>query len=99
MIAEILRSKTYTVKEVSQILQVSEQLAEKLIREQTIRSLRVGREWRVTGAALLDYLGLANAPTPQRLQLVHELNTLIEELGKEQKHHQGAYKETSRDVS
>lgn len=83
----IYAQKTYTVKEVSEILRVSENLAERLIRENTIRSIKVGREYRVTGKALLEYLELDPVQSPRRSLLLKQLNIAIEGLMHEMKLH------------
>ena len=57
--------KVYTPAEVAEILKIPEQYVIRLIRSGQLRAFRVGSEWRVTEAALLDlmevpYTGASN---------------------------------------
>ena len=57
--------KVYTPAEVAEILKIPEQSCIRLIRSGQLRAFRVGGEWRVTEAALLDlmqapYMGASN---------------------------------------
>lgn len=44
----------YTVEETAQLLRVSPQTVLRLLRSRRARGVKIGREWRVLGEALLD---------------------------------------------
>ena len=48
--------KIYTLKEVQGILKVSRRQALALMNDEKIRSFKVGREWRVTESALMEWI-------------------------------------------
>lgn len=48
----------YTQPEVCRLLKINHQTFYKLVREKTLASFRVGRDYRVTDVALRAYMGL-----------------------------------------
>lgn len=44
----------YTVEEAAQLLRVSQQTVLKLLRSGKARGVKIGRQWRILGKALLD---------------------------------------------
>ena len=48
--------KVYTVKEIAKILQTSRQQVRRMIQEEELEAVRVGREWRITDEALDAFL-------------------------------------------
>ena len=48
--------KVYTVKEIAKILQTSRQQVRRMIQEEELEAVRVGREWRITDDALNAFL-------------------------------------------
>lgn len=44
----------YTVEETAQLLRVSPQAVLRLLRSKRARGVKIGREWRILGGALLD---------------------------------------------
>jgi excisionase family DNA binding protein len=55
------QQRVYTLKEVGDLLQVSEQTVRRLIREGQLQAIRVGVQLRVTQAALDAYLNQSSA--------------------------------------
>lgn len=51
-----MSEKYYTVKEVSDLLQVSDKTIRDLINSKEIIAFKVGREWRMTQESLNDYI-------------------------------------------
>jgi excisionase family DNA binding protein len=45
-----------TVKEVSNILGVSKQMVRSLVKNQKIKSIKIGREYRITKKNLIDFI-------------------------------------------
>lgn len=48
--------KVYTVKEVAQILQTSRQQIRRMIQNEELEAVRVGREWRISENTLKAFL-------------------------------------------
>ena len=53
-----VKIKVYTVKEIAQILQTTRQQVRKMIQNEELSAVKVGREWRVTPESLHDFLEL-----------------------------------------
>jgi excisionase family DNA binding protein len=51
-----MSQKFYTVKELSDLLKVSEIHIRNIIRDKQLEASKVGREWRVTEESMLAYL-------------------------------------------
>ena len=82
-------NRTYTVKDASEILQISENMVEQLVNSGELRSYRIGRLIRITGAAILDFQGLTNTVNPRRTHLINLLHNTAEGLTEEIKKHNG----------
>ena len=52
-------SEILTVKEAAALLKTSRQQIRRMIQNGELPAVKVGREWRITRNALLDYLGFA----------------------------------------
>ena len=50
-------SKILTVKEAAALLKTSRQQIRRMIQNGELPAVKVGREWRISRNALLDYLG------------------------------------------
>ena len=50
------RIKVYSVKEVAQILQTSRQQIRRMIQNEELAAVKVGREWRIPAERLDDFL-------------------------------------------
>jgi len=48
--------KVYTVKEVAEILKVSEQTVQEALKKGQLPGAKVGRQWRITETSLTNYL-------------------------------------------
>lgn len=48
--------KVYSVKEVAAILKTSCQQVRKMIQNEELPAVKVGREWRITSDVILDFL-------------------------------------------
>ena len=48
--------KVYSVKEVAQILQTSRQQVRRMIQNEELAAVKVGREWRIPAERLDDFL-------------------------------------------
>ena len=55
--------RPFNVAEAAEFLRVSGHTVRKLIKEGKIRAVKAGRDWRITRAALDEFL--AGGPTPQ----------------------------------
>lgn len=60
----INREELYTLNEVEGFLKIKQRNLYNLIREEKIEALKVGREWRISGEALLDFI--KNGTTPAK---------------------------------
>ena len=52
----INREELYTLHEVESFLKIKQRNLYNLIREEKIEALKVGREWRISGEALLAFI-------------------------------------------
>lgn len=77
-VISIIRNKTYSSKEASELLSMNINTFQRLAREGKIRIYKTGKNYRVTGAALLDYIGLPS--TKGKKELIDDLNNSIENL-------------------
>lgn len=59
----------YTVEEVAQLLRVSRQTVLRLLRSGRTHGVKIGRQWRILGAALLD---MSAREEETETSLVHE---------------------------
>jgi len=75
----IIANKTYSSNEAAELLSMNVLTFQKLAREGKIRVYRVGKNYRVTGLALLDYIGIP-IRTSSRKELVEELHNTLETL-------------------
>ena len=48
--------KIYTIKDLQGLLKISRRTALGLVQDEHIKSFKVGREWRVTEQALLEWI-------------------------------------------
>lgn len=48
--------EVYSVKETAEILKTSRQQVRKMIQSEELPAVKVGREWRITGNALQEFL-------------------------------------------
>ena len=60
----INREELYTLNEVEGFLKIKQRNLYNLIKEEKIEALKVGREWRISGEALLDFI--KNSTTPAK---------------------------------
>jgi excisionase family DNA binding protein len=58
----INREELYTLNEVEGFLKIKQRNLYNLIREEKIEALKVGREWRISGEALLDFIKKGTTP-------------------------------------
>ena len=58
----INREELYTLNEVEGFLKIKQRNLYNLIKEEKIEALKVGREWRVSGEALLDFIKKSTTP-------------------------------------
>jgi len=58
----INREELYTLNEVEGFLKIKQRNLYNLIKEQKIEALKVGREWRISGEALLDFIKKGTTP-------------------------------------
>jgi excisionase family DNA binding protein len=58
----INREELYTLNEVEGFLKIKQRNLYNLIREEKIEALKVGREWRISGEALLDFIKRSTTP-------------------------------------
>ena len=58
----INREELYTLNEVEGFLKIKQRNLYNLIKEEKIEALKVGREWRVSGEALLDFIKKSTIP-------------------------------------
>jgi excisionase family DNA binding protein len=75
----IIANKTYSSNEAAELLSMNVLTFQKFAREGKIRVYRVGKNYRVTGLALLDYIGIP-IRTSSRKELVEELHNTLETL-------------------
>ena len=58
----INREELYTLNEVEGFLKIKQRNLYNLINEEKIEALKVGREWRISGEALLDFIKKGTTP-------------------------------------
>lgn len=58
----INREELYTLHEVEGFLKIKQRNLYNLINEEKIEALKVGREWRISGEALLDFIKKSTTP-------------------------------------
>lgn len=58
----INREELYTLNEVEGFLKIKQRNLYNIIREGKIEALKVGREWRISGEALLDFIKKGTTP-------------------------------------
>jgi excisionase family DNA binding protein len=58
----INREELYTLNEVEGFLKIKQRNLYNLIKEERIEALKVGREWRISGEALLDFIKKGTTP-------------------------------------
>jgi len=58
----INREELYTLNEVEGFLKIKQRNLYNLIKEEKIEALKVGREWRISGEALLDFIKKGTTP-------------------------------------
>ena len=58
----INREELYTLNEVEGFLKIKQRNLYNLIKEEKIEALKVGREWRISGEALLDFIKKSTTP-------------------------------------
>lgn len=58
----INREELYTLHEVEGFLKIKQRNLYNLINEEKIEALKVGREWRISGEALLDFIKRSTTP-------------------------------------
>ena len=58
----INREELYTLNEVEGFLKIKQRNLYNLIREEKIEALKVGREWRISGEALLEFIKKGTTP-------------------------------------
>ncbi len=58
----INREELYTLNEVEGFLKIKQRNLYNLIREEKLEALKVGREWRISGEALLNFITKNTAP-------------------------------------
>ncbi len=58
----INREELYTLHEVEGFLKIKQRKLYNLISEEKIEALKVGREWRISGEALLDFIKRSTNP-------------------------------------
>lgn len=58
----INREELYTLHEVEGFLKIKQRNLYNLIREEKLEALKVGREWRISGEALLNFITKNTAP-------------------------------------
>ena len=58
----INREELYTLNEVEGFLKIKQRNLYNLIKEEKIEALKVGREWRISGEALLDFVKKSTTP-------------------------------------
>ena len=58
----INRKELYTLNEVEGFLKIKQRNLYNLIKEEKIEALKVGREWRISGEALLDFIKKSTTP-------------------------------------
>lgn len=58
----INREELYTLNEVEGFLKIKQRNLYNLIKEEKIEALKVGREWRISGEALLDFIKRSTTP-------------------------------------
>ncbi len=74
----IINNKTYSSAEAAELLGVNINTFQKLAREGKIRIIRVGKNYRTTGAALLEFLELPK--TKNRADLLQDLHNAAEKI-------------------
>jgi excisionase family DNA binding protein len=74
----IKRTKTYSSKEAAELLGMNINTFQRFAREGKIKVYRTGKNYRITGAALLDHMGIAQQMS--RPELIEELNKAVEQL-------------------
>ena len=58
----INKEELYTLNEVEGFLKIKQRNLYNLIKEEKIEALKVGREWRISGEALLDFIKKGTTP-------------------------------------
>ena len=58
----INREELYTLNEVEGFLKIKQRNLYNIIKEEKIEALKVGREWRISGEALLDFIKKSTTP-------------------------------------
>jgi len=58
----INREELYTLHEVEGFLKIKQRNLYNLINEEKIEALKVGREWRISGEALLEFIKRSTTP-------------------------------------
>lgn len=58
----INKEELYTLHEVEGFLKIKQRNLYNLISEEKIEALKVGREWRISGEALLDFIKRSTTP-------------------------------------
>jgi len=58
----INREELYTLNEAEGFLKIKQRNLYNLIKEEKIEALKVGREWRISGEALLDFIKKSTTP-------------------------------------
>ncbi len=58
----INREELYTLHEVEGFLKIKQRNLYNLINEEKIEALKVGREWRISGEALLEFIKKSTTP-------------------------------------
>ena len=58
----INREELYTLNEVEGFLKIKQRNLYNLIKGEKIEALKVGREWRISGEALLDFIKKGTTP-------------------------------------
>lgn len=58
----INREELYTLNEVEGFLKIKQRNLYNLIKEEKIEALKVGREWRISGEVLLDFIKKGTTP-------------------------------------
>lgn len=81
---EIARYSSYSTKEVADILQLNDSTVQKLIREERLNAIRVGKKYLISGESLMKFMNmhseLYSPHTAERADLIHFLGNAIEEL-------------------
>ena len=75
---KIVRNKTYSSKEAAELLGININTFQRLARDGKIRVYQTGRNYRITGSSLMDYMGITESRT--RNEILEDFATSIEKL-------------------